>query len=222
MINVKNTYKYWLACFLIILAVLSCKQAQPTEESKTNVEAPPTTKENPSSIVTDKKGRSTLVENLEANYTAGGLWMGKRPQKIVPSFNVILKVKESDYITRMEYMEIPFSSMKKISFVWKEIEPEYLPTRKGDDYLAGHLVEMSDGSVIKLSRIYPSTGQKFELFSQTKEALKSYNLEDYWLEMKLDDMGLSLQSFKGQAKADSRKMGDFEIPEILVSTIEFK
>jgi hypothetical protein len=194
-----RAFLIWFACFFLLGSVLLAQE--PGNDSSV-------------AIVVDTKGLSTSVYNLKARYEAMGLWAGEKPIKLESSLDILLKIREG-HITTEEILEIPFSSIKKISVLrrWNKSMGFY------DE--VGDIIERTDGSLIKLTRDHIKA-TKVEELSAAGTSLKTYINVDYFFRIRSGDEWFYLEGYEGQAVTSTGKTGKFHIQYVEVSTIEFK
>lgn len=196
-------------CLVWLIAGSTCKK--PSENQSQMIQASDPAPETaapvpppPESIieVTDTSGKTFRVEKLRALYTAGGTWMGSRPKRETNSLSIVISIAK-DRVTTKEEIDIPFSSIKKLSRGDGEV-PENLkkflvvgpPTR----------IEKRDGTVLLFDYTY---WFEFDATGQETRRLKIDHLSMKVGETQGEEIGFD--GFKGRAKNSDGQEGDFWI-----------
>jgi hypothetical protein len=164
-------------------------------------------------VIIDTDGNAYKVWDLEAKYTAGGLWIGSRPTRIKKSLFIVLYTTK-DRITTTEDLKVPFASMRRLVFEGGSV-PEEL-----NEVFEGHKpirIEMLDGSVILLSDTL-----LVEMDAEGNQT-KAVEMKRFLFEVgEIQGKKITLDGFSSRAKTESGKEGDFWISLSETRSIKFE
>jgi hypothetical protein len=172
----------------------------------------------PNSVLTatiiDTDGNAYKVWDLEAKYTAGGLWIGSRPTRIKKSLFIVLYTTK-DRITTTEDLEVPFASMRRLVFEGGSVPEELNEVFEGQEPIR---IEMRDGYVILLSDTF-----LVEMDAEGNQT-KAVELDRFSFEAGETQGGskITLSGFCGRGKTESGKEGDFWITHSETRSIKFE
>jgi hypothetical protein len=150
-------------------------------------------------IIVDTQGKQYAVEALEAEYSANGNWIGRKPRTVSESLHVRVVVRE-DRITTNDQYEYKFASIRGILFE----RPERESPRVRIDFLDGSSVLLTSKAMEKVD----AKGVRVSL------PVDSYDLEP--------EANFSIDGFRGRAKAASGKVGEFRIDYAETRSIDFR
>jgi hypothetical protein len=153
-------------------------------------------------VIIDTDGNAYNVGDLEAKYTAGGMWLGSRPTRIKKSLSIVLYTTK-DRITTTEDLKVPFASMRRLVFEGGSVPEELNEVFEGQKPIR---IEMRDGSVILLSStLLVEMVDRFRFEAGETQGQK-----------------ITLDGFSGRAKTESGKEGDFWISLSETRSIKFE
>lgn len=198
----------------VVIVVTATPQATPTPAPPTATPVPPTpTPGPPSAIVVDTNGKTYEVTDLSAKYTAGGMWIGSRPERIRESLFIVLYFVK-DRITTTEELEIPFASMRRLVFSGAPLPEEFKEIFEGQ---APIRIDMWDGTVILLS------GNLLVEIDAQGNQTKAVEFDSYSFKAgETQGQDITLDGFSGRAKTENGKEGDFWISDYETQSIEFR
>ena len=155
--------------------------------------------------IKDNKGVIDTVKNLKANYTAGGMWMGNRPERTTGSM-VFVYFEKDGRTTYENKIEISFSKMTSLKYIPKEKKK----------YLQKYIIKKKDGLTIIIDN------KSYVEKDKTGKLIKSITINGYSQKTgESQGQSITLNGLKGTVEKDGRK-GKYFIPISEVREIIFE
>lgn len=191
--------------FLLICGILitnmRVRTLQAAEKSKKQI-----------TTIIDTEGKIYKAKDLSAKYTAGGMWIGSRPETRLEDLNIVLYIVD-ERVTTEERMMVPFSSMRFLVFRGASVPEKLKEAFKEQEPI---LIERRDGSVIVLSdTLLIEMDSKGNEKKRLKIDRYSFNAGEH------SGQSITLDGFIGRAKTKAGKEGDFYIYYSDTKSIEF-
>jgi len=165
-------------------------------------------------IVKDSKGISYNVSGLYAKYTAGGTWLGSRPERTRSSLFISLSMTKNR-VTTEEKIELPFSKVRRI--IYKDFEvPKDMQSSLGGAGSVHLQIEMRDGKMMYFGKnliIESATDGKQKEAAYTSLSFKNGESQG---------QSITLDGFGGRSKSETGTEGDFWIPTGETASIQFE
>ena len=155
--------------------------------------------------IKDNKGVIDTVKNLKANYTAGGMWMGNRPERTTGSM-VFVYFEKDGRTTYENKIEISFSKMTSLKYIPKEKKK----------YLKKYIIKKKNGLTIIIDK------KSYVEKDKTGKLIKSITINGYSQKTgESQGQSITLNGLKGAVEKNGRK-GKYFIPIREVSEIIFE
>lgn len=155
--------------------------------------------------IKDVKGVIDTVRNLKAQYTAGGNWLGSRPERLLEAM-IFLLFENEGRTTFENKIEINFSQMRSLKFI----------PRENGIYVNKCIIEKNDGSILIISN------QSFIEKDNNGKTIKENKLSYYTQKVgSVQGEDITFDGFRGIVEKNGRK-GEYFIPGNDVSEIIFE